>query len=59
MRTYRVVHLIDDKRDLRHWAVVSASLRDDETWDVIDVFGSKRQAFAYIGEVQHRQEVIG
>lgn len=57
MRRYRVVRLLNGDR-LR-WAVVSVSLRDDETWDVLQEFVTRTEAFAYIGEVQERGGVMG
>jgi hypothetical protein len=55
-RTYRVVKLIADGRHA--WLVVSASLRDDDTWDVIYKAGTRTEAYDYVDEVVQRNQLI-
>lgn len=55
-RRYRVVRLKNG--EWMRWAVVSVSLRGDETWDVIQEFTTRAEAFAYVGEVDTRNRVI-
>lgn len=55
-RHYRVVRLIDKDRD--QWAVVSVSMRDDATWDVIETCPTRHAAFTYIVGVHERYESL-
>lgn len=52
MRNYKVVRLIDGERC--RWVVVSVSLRDDDTWDVIAEFPTRGEALDYRDEVRDR-----
>ncbi len=51
-RTYRIVKLVIGERQA--WIVVSSSLRDDDTWDVIVQCGTRTEAFDYVQEVTER-----
>jgi hypothetical protein len=55
-RTYRIVKLIAGGRHA--WLVVSASLRDDETWDVIQTCDTRTEAVEYVEEVCARNGAI-
>ncbi len=55
-RTYRVVKLVIDGNHA--WLVVSASLRDDDTWDVIHRAKTRIDAFEYVEEVVRRNRAL-
>ena len=55
-RTYRVVKLVIGERQA--WVVVSASLRDDDTWDVITQCGTRTEAFDYVDAVVARNRAL-
>lgn len=56
MRHYRIVRLID--RDWDRWCVVSSSLRDDDTWDVIASFPQRIRALGYLDDVIARDKTL-
>lgn len=55
-RTYRVVKLVADGRHA--WLVVSSSLRDDDTWDVIRKTDTRTEAFDYVADVAERGRLL-
>jgi hypothetical protein len=56
VRCYRVVKLTEDSRAL--WLVVSSSMRDDDTWDVIYRAESRHDAFRYVDDVLERNRML-
>lgn len=57
MRSYRVVKMTHGDR-MPVWAVVSVSLRDDDTWDVIQTFHTADDAWEYVIEVTERTRTL-
>ena len=56
-RSHRIVKLtFGEARAM--WVVVSLSMRDDDTWDVIARFTSAGEAFDYVEEVVERNAEI-
>lgn len=52
MRHYRILKLRDPEWE--RWAVISLSLREDDTWDVINEFPVRSMAVDYVNEVMAR-----
>lgn len=56
MRHYRVVKLLDHGRS--RWVVVSSSIRDDDTWDIIAEFSGRNACFRYIDDLHERNKAL-
>lgn len=54
IRFYRIVKMVELGRAPR-WVIVAESLREDETWDVIESKDTKLEAEQYVAGVQARQ----